>query len=86
MGFKELRATYEMLVGFKTAILNTKWDGVDVEAVAMGLVMVKQMEGQYRVQVDVAEKREKEMAREVREAIKAAGGKISGETPSIPAA
>lgn len=80
MGLSEAKATWEMLVGFKKAILeNTHWTGFDVQAVAMGLSWVQRMEAQYRVNYERMQENEKLRAAQVRDAIKSAGGKIKGE-------
>lgn len=61
MPLREVQATRDMLSRFREAIeQNEHWSGHDVQAVAMGLEMVKRMEGQYNVQVEEARKREKE--------------------------
>lgn len=78
MPTKEIRATWEMLVAFKEAIRGAQWSGADVQAVAMGLTMVMQMESQYRSQFDLATKRDAEMSKRSREAIAAAGGAVNG--------
>jgi hypothetical protein len=78
LGLKELTATWEMLMGFRLAIRrNQNWHGEDVQAVAMGLEMITQMEHQYRAQVELARNREKEDMRKTREAINEIGGIIS---------
>lgn len=75
-----------MLVKFKSAIEeNAHWQGSDVQAVAMGLEMVKQMERQYRSQVEVARRSEEESRRRAKDAIKEAGGVINGEPATSPA-
>lgn len=96
MGARELRATWDMLVRFGRAIReNDHWSGKNVDAVAMGLMMITQMAGQYKVQVDVAELEAKAQAQKIKDQIKAQGGKINGEpngangatgTPSVPLA
>lgn len=82
MSVKDIQATYEMLVNFKAAIRNNKWDGSDTAAVAMGLMMIAQMESQYRSQLDRAMQQDKIMAQKAREAIKQAGGEINGTSPT----
>jgi len=87
MGVRELRATWEMLVKFGRAIEgNDHWSGKDVDAVAMGLMMIKQMSAQYHVQLDVAEREEKMRLQRVKDQIKANGGKINGEPANGAAA
>lgn len=78
MGLKEITQTWEMLVKFRRAI-EDKF-GAELEAIAMGLAMVKQMEAQYRVQVDVAT----EAKKRAKEAVKNAGGSINGEKSPSP--
>lgn len=80
MGARELRATWEMLTRFGRAIeSNDHWSGKDADAIAMGLMMIKQMAAQYHVQVDVAEREAKAQAQRIKDQIKAQGGKINGE-------
>jgi hypothetical protein len=83
IGLREITATYEMLVNFKTAILSVDWPGEFVQAVAMGLEMVKTMETQSRGQVEMARQNEEEMKRRAKEAIKQQGGTINGQ-PANP--
>lgn len=59
MGVRELRATWEMLANFKEAILSVEWPGAYVQAVAMGLEMIKRMEINSRGQFELAKKNEK---------------------------
>ena len=82
MSVKDIQATYEMLVNFKAAIRNNKWDGSDTAAVAMGLMMIAQMEAQYSSQLERAKKQDKEMAQKAREAIQNAGGQVNGNSPA----
>lgn len=77
MGARELRATWDMLVSFKKAIIGARWGGDEVQAVAMGLQMIIQMEGQYRAQVDMAEKREKSDMSKAKMSVVSAGGTIN---------
>ncbi len=86
LGLKELRATWEMLVKFGKAIEeNDHWSGSEAEAVAMGLMMIRQMAAQYHVQVDVAERQQKEQGEKLKAQIKAQGGKINGTVNPDPA-
>lgn len=81
---RELTATWEMLVQFKAAIReNQYWPGDKLEAVAMGLRMITQMEGQYRSQVEISRSRDKAAGQKARAAIHAQGGKINEPTPSV---
>lgn len=83
MSARDLRATWEMLVKFGKAIeTNDHWSGTDCEPIAMGLMMIRQMAAQYRVQVDVAEAEAKAQTQRIKDQIKAQGGKINGEQPN----
>lgn len=79
LGLRELRATWEMLTKFGRAIKeNEHWSGKDVEAVAMGLTMIKQMGAQYHVQVEIAQREAESEKQRIKKQIKAQGGKIYG--------
>lgn len=77
LAIKELEATYEMLVGFKKAVLSQKWEGPDVQNVAMGLMWINQMEIDHRNKLEVARREQKEAIKKAQEAIKQAGGKVN---------
>lgn len=82
LGLRELNATWEMLVKFQRAIEgNQHWGGTEVEAVAMGLTMIRQMSAQYSVQLEVAIKESEAQKRKVKEGIKLAGGSINEKVP-----
>ncbi len=84
MSTKDVKATWEMLVKFKEAIRGTMWGGDVVQEVAMGLIMISQMEGQYRSNYDQAMKRDAESAKNAKDAIKKAGGVIqNGEKLTV---
>lgn len=86
MGLKELTLTWEMLVKFSRAIEeNDHWSGKEVEAVALGLTMIKQMAGQYHVQVEMARKHHEDQKRKLKDQIKAQGGTVNGEPASANA-
>lgn len=73
-----------MLIEFRKAIIeNDHWSGSQTQAVAMGLELLKKMEAQYRVQVELSREHEKQMAKKAREEINAAGGKVSGEPQTL---
>lgn len=79
MGVREITATWAMLVQFKKAILSVNWPGEYLQAVAMGLEMIKQMEAQYHVQKEMAEKAADAERKKIREQIKNSGGNVNGE-------
>lgn len=83
MGLREVTATWEMLVNFKKAVLSVQWPGDTVQAVAMGLEMIRMMEGQYRVQVEMAREHAKNQEKKAREEIANAGGRIDGITDPV---
>lgn len=60
MDLRQIEATWNMLVEFKQAIRETQWSGNKVQAVAMGLQMIVQMEQQSRGQLEAARRMEKE--------------------------
>lgn len=76
MGLRETTATWEMLVKFKEAILSVSWPGQYVHAVAMGLEMTRQMEVQYRVQLEAARKEAEAQKQSAKEVIANAGGAV----------
>lgn len=86
MPLPELEATWNMLAGFKQAVRNNTWAGDDVEAVAMGIRWVSNMEVQYRSRLDMARAEQRNAQKAARQAIHAAGGQIkengNGEKPN----
>lgn len=85
-GIREIQATYEMIVASKKAInQNDNWRGEDLQAMAMLMAMLSQMEVQYRAKLENLRSEEKEALRRAREEIRKAGGQVNGDTSSVPA-
>lgn len=78
LGVREIQATWEMLVKFKQAIKNAHWSGEEVQAVAMGLQMVMQMEAQYLGQLEAAKREQKEALKNAKIKIQEIGGQVNG--------
>lgn len=78
---RELQATWEMLIQFKKAILTPKndWDMADIQAVAMGMQMLSQMEVQYRAQVERRREDEKRNIDAIKAQIAKGGGVVSAK-------
>jgi len=85
MSVRDIQATYEMIVGARAAIRrNEHWTGEDLEAMAMLGQMLKNMEVQYREQLDKAKRNEADNFKRTKADIEARGGKING-TVAAPA-
>lgn len=79
MGINEIQSTYEMVIGARKAIRNNEhWHGEDLENMAMLQIMLRNMENQYRSQLELARRNEKEAMKRAKEEIQNAGGVING--------
>lgn len=84
MSVQEAQATWDMLVRFKTAIQeNDYWKGTEVQAVAMGLQWVVNMETQYRGYLEKLKRDEKEALKKAKDQIKTAGGEIKNGASAV---
>lgn len=82
----QVKATWEMLVAFKSAILNNQWRGADTQAVAMGIQMISMLEGQYRSQYEHLKTAQKQAKDKAKEEILKAGGKVNEPNPDLSVA
>lgn len=83
MGLRELEITWEMLVKFGEAIRTVSWPGEFVQAVGIGMEIIKNMEVQYRAQVEIARKNVAAVKQNAKEQINRIGGKVNEIEPSI---
>jgi hypothetical protein len=87
VSLQEVKATQDMLIGFREGIMEASIIGKYSKTVAMGIEFLNNMIEQSRRDVERVKIQEKSMMKNAKDAIKEAGGKFNAEViPNGPTA
>lgn len=80
VSLNEIRATHEMLIGFREGVKEGTYQGKQLKYIAMGIEFLDNMVKQSAQNLAMASQREKEALKQAKSAIKQQGGQINEST------